>query len=255
MANNFIQSTDFSLEELLDKFEDSLLNNLHTALPAKVHSYSIANNYLVADLEILIKKDNDDNEYTDYPILPSVPVQMPSGLGGDAFINVPLNEGDNGLIIFCETGIDSWLNSDGSEVKAPSQILRHALGNAVFLPGVNPFGKTFNNLSTDNVVINNESGGVTIHSNNHFEVKDVATGQKIKLGNSPTQTTTVFEELDFFFSDTTKTDPLLLLGGILAQLDTIFNGLGVTTTFATQWTTFKAKVQCNKVNIPPYTET
>jgi hypothetical protein len=240
---NFNERKNISLSEVLDKFADEIKSNIHTALPAKVVTYSISNNYLIADVSLLIQRDNGEDGYIDYPTIYSVPVQMPTGLGGDAFINVPLSAGDNGMVFFSEAGIDNWLNSDGSETVEPSQLIRHSLSDAVFIPGINPFKKELNNLSTDNIVINNESGGVEIRSKNHVEIKDLDSGQKIKLGNSPSENPVIADRLT------------TILDTQFTNLDTQLGALGQPGGFRVSWDALKSLIICNKINIPDYTET
>jgi hypothetical protein len=239
---NYNKNKQFSLSQFIDKVIERQSKDIHTALPGKVVSYSISNGYLMADIQPLIK-DEEDNIYEDFPTIPSVLVQMPAGLGGDAFINVPLSIGDNGLLIFCETGIDTWMNSNGSETVEPSQIIRHSLSNAVFMPGLTPTKVTYNNLSEDNIVINNDSGGVSVHSNGDVEVTDLATGKYIKLGNSPTDNPVNYSGLD------------TALSTLLALIDTQLTALGQPGGIAASWNSTKAATKTNKIKIPDSTET
>ena len=72
------------------------------------------------------------------PIIPSVPVVFLTA-GGFTF-TVPVVAGTLGMLFFADRSIDRWLSGQGQEVVNPELYHRAGLTDAVFVPGLLPFG-------------------------------------------------------------------------------------------------------------------
>jgi len=143
-----------TLTEVIKEAIKSQLFDLHTVMPARVEKYDSATQK--ADVKPLLRKKYlVNNIATEIPVIPSVPVQWPSASGGDAYIHLPLKVGDLGIVVICERSIDSWLSGDG-QITAPNDPRHHDLSDAIFIPGVRPWKVALAEVSSDNLVIQND---------------------------------------------------------------------------------------------------
>ena len=160
-----------TLQDLLSRFRESLLADLHTSLPGKVVKYDAATQK--ADVQPLIKERYTDEsgaaQARELPVIPAVPVQFP-GSGGYR-ITFPVVAGDVGLIVFSEASLDKWLVSGGTV--DPADDRRHDLTDAVFLPGLRDFGHALANAPTDRATFGKDDG-LQIHVD----------GSKIRIGTT-----------------------------------------------------------------------
>jgi hypothetical protein len=148
----------YDLAELLTKFVDYKLATLRVCLPGKVNAYYAAKQ--TADIQPLIKSavDLEDGQLVeDLPVLYDVPVEFPRG--GGYVVMFPLVVGDTGMIDFCDFSIDLWRSS--GQPGAPNDLRTHALGNAVFRPGLSPSTHPVAN-APPGLLVGSEDGTKTI---------------------------------------------------------------------------------------------
>src|SRR5262249_54896317 len=128
--------------DLIDCLEQWFLTysrDLHTAFPARVHTYYPGRN--TADLTPMVKgalEDDDGNPVSELlPMLPNVPLLFPRM--GDWHVQFPVTDGPNGdwvLVVCCESSI-GHLRSTGVLME-PGDQRRHHLSHAVALAGFFP---------------------------------------------------------------------------------------------------------------------
>jgi hypothetical protein len=100
-------------------------------MPGKVVKYDRTTNR--AEIQPQLKrKFVTQPQAQDLPVLSEVPVLQARGT--DAYVRLPIQVGDTGLLIFCERSIDLWL--ERGESVDPLDRRRHSLSDAVFLPGL-----------------------------------------------------------------------------------------------------------------------
>lgn len=112
---------------------------IHTGLAAKVISYDRATQKATVQPVVRFRRiDPDTDELVEYtpPPIPGVPVAFPSTSAGS--LTFDISAGDLGWLTFGERSHADWL-ATGTEDVAPQDVRRHALSDAVFLPGVRPF--------------------------------------------------------------------------------------------------------------------
>lgn len=128
-----------TLGEVIEARIATELESMHTAIPGRVVKYDPATQK--ADVQPLVRSaylDEDGLRQTaSLPVVPSCPVAFPGGSG--LVVTFPVAVGDFGLLIFAESSLDKWLAGSGGEVD-PQFDHRHHLSDAVFIPGVRPFG-------------------------------------------------------------------------------------------------------------------
>jgi len=147
-----------TLQEVVNTAVEMGLRNLSTMIPAKVVKWDASSRK--ANCQILIKQvtegEDGSREVESWPVVPGVPVQFMGA--GDFRITVPVDVGTLGMLIFSHRSMDKWLSGSGSEVD-PEFDHDHALTDAVFLPGLQPFGSSSTSVASD--VIELSAGGTT----------------------------------------------------------------------------------------------
>jgi hypothetical protein len=147
------QKEDKTLAQIIREAVLNQLYDLHVCLPARVEKYDAAKQK--ADIKPLLKKryKAEDRE-TELPLICDVPVQWPSAAGGSSYLHLPVAKGDLGMALFCERSLDAWLQG-GGQIVGPKDPRHHDLSDAIFVPGVRPFGAALTGTSADNAVLQN----------------------------------------------------------------------------------------------------
>ena len=142
-----------TLAKILHDAITAHLYDVHVCLPAKVEKYDAAKQK--ASIKPLLKKKyKAESQETELPVITEVPVQWPSAAGGDAYLHLPLKPGDFGMAIFCERSLDTWLQGSG-QIVGPKDPRHHNLSDAIFVPGVRPFGASLSGAGAENAVLQN----------------------------------------------------------------------------------------------------
>ncbi len=146
--DNLVEPTE---EESIEEMIEHKLDQLFTAMPARVQSYDPV--LQVCDLVPLVRFPRRDPDggitHEDYPVLPCVPVVFPRT--GDHFIAFALQPGDMGLVVFCKEAIGHWRVGSG-DVTDPGMVNQHGISNGVFLPGLFHRGKKLRNAPVPTTV-------------------------------------------------------------------------------------------------------
>ena len=132
-------------------------------------------------------------QWWDVPPIVNVPIVVPRG--GGFSITLPLKEGDNGLLIFCDTCFDNWwangqTNSPAAHVAADkvavsgsqiqNEVRRHYVHDCGFFPGMWSQKDLLSNYSTDSLQIRSDSGATVIDVS---AAGVVITGPLVSLSN------------------------------------------------------------------------
>lgn len=205
-----------TLSEVIRQAVNDALIEVHTSMPCRVESYDASKQCV--NLQPLIKQAFLDEESTRVaarlPVLVNVPVQFPGS--GNFRITFPLAVGSEGMAIFSESSLDTWLDQ-GGEVD-PNDDRRFHLSDAFFLPGIRSFKNALQDAPTDRMTIGVDGGaqihisesGINIGSNSGAELAPVALGDGVDgyLGSlGPTSLRTWLTALASFVAFLTPIPP------------------------------------------------
>lgn len=165
-----------SLQEVIGIALDGFERRLPKALPARVTKYEASKQRV--SCKVLVQRPYFDEEAArqveSIPVIPNVPVQFP---GGIAFrMTFPISDGNlvvngiriaatTGVLIWADRSLDKWLTGGGAEVD-PEFDHVHALSDAMFIPGVNPFGAPLGHVPTDKMSIGRDASPSDIEIDN-----------------------------------------------------------------------------------------
>jgi hypothetical protein len=125
--------------------------DLHVSIPAKVVRVELAKG--LVDAQPLVK-DVFDGEAVSVPVITNVPIVWP-GAGGFR-LTFPIAAGDVVLLVFSDRSLDLWLEK-GGEVD-PEDPRRHALSDAIAIPGLRSFKEPWSGAAADGVALGKDGG-------------------------------------------------------------------------------------------------
>lgn len=146
-----------------------VMNEMHTAMPGKIVSYSNGKVSVRPSLRFKTPK----GKYMQYPVIANVPIVVSHG--GNASIAVPVKSGDDCLIIVSEQSLNEWLTGVEDDT-----YLKYDLSNAICIPGLcrtgieaqeeaNSSGGVVIACGTNKICVSNESvavwGDITVEGN------------------------------------------------------------------------------------------
>lgn len=156
------------LPEVIERFLRGAIGEIHTSIPAKVVKWDAAKQR--ADLQPLVERAYLDEEgarqVEALPVIAGVPVQF--NAAKPFRLTLPISDGSlvidgdtipatTGTLFFAECSLDRWLSGKGEAVD-PEIDHRHALSDAVFIPGLHPFGAPLGSCPTDHATLGHDSG-------------------------------------------------------------------------------------------------
>jgi hypothetical protein len=84
------------------------------------------------------------NKVVEYPLLVKCPVFVLSG--GDSAVHMPIEAGDQCIILFCDRDIDSWFTT--GETMRPNSPRMHDINDGIALVGIKPAPSPISELRT-----------------------------------------------------------------------------------------------------------
>lgn len=170
----------------------ALRRSVYICAPAKVVKVDSAQKRV--DCQILVKRVYTDEEgerkAASWPIVPGVPVQF---FGSGSFcVVVSIHDGSDasseattGMLMFSHLSLDKWLTGDGGEVD-PELDHTNGLHDAVFIPGLRPFGNPWANMPAGGA-----NAGISIgnddDASNRILIRRTGLATAIELGAGATK--------------------------------------------------------------------
>lgn len=187
------------LMQLLEESFEYNMANIHTAFPGVVKSYDAETRR--AEVQPSLKRKMPNGQFMELPIIVDAPVLYFGTV--KAGIHIPLEEGDEVLLLCSERCLDSWKDAGGSGIE-DNDARRFSIPDAVVIPGLQ--ATTFPNIEDkegfslhhdEKIVITTEKSTITVEDDkitfdngkNKFELDDKidleSTGSgTMKIGNS-----------------------------------------------------------------------
>ena len=130
--------TERSVDEIIAEFLEQRIAQVRTAQPARVVAYHADDG--TADVQPLFTRVIAERDGTEREIAPPQVLRAPVvKLGGNGWsLRFQLRPGDLVLLVCAERALDRWLASDGSAPLRPGEPRRHALADAIVIPGLHP---------------------------------------------------------------------------------------------------------------------
>lgn len=145
--------------EMLKKFVDNFMYDLRVSMPGIVESFDPVKQTVVVRPAIREKLNlNGKITWEEIPLIPDVPVYFPRA--GGYVMTMPIQEGDECLLLFADSCIDAWYQCGG--VQNQIERRRHDLSDACALVGVWSQPRIVSGYSTDSAQLRNESGSAYV---------------------------------------------------------------------------------------------
>lgn len=141
-----------SLQELVNAAMEAGGRNIYTVIPAKVVKWDAEKQR--ANCQILVQdvttNEEDERTVKSMPVVTGVPVQFFGADGYRMIFHIP--DGALGSLFFSHRSLDKWLTGNGGEVD-PELDHDHAIGDAIFMPGLMPFGAPWQDVPSEGMSI------------------------------------------------------------------------------------------------------
>jgi len=153
-----------SQTEPLKRMMDDFGVKLRVAMPGIIQSFDSAKQTVTVQLVIREKLSLGGQPYQDVaiPIIEDVPVFMPRA--GNFVLTMPITAGDECLVIFADSCIDSWWESGALGNQMDRR--RHDLSDGIALVGIWSQPKVVSSYSSDAAVLRN------LNNDSYVEVKN-----------------------------------------------------------------------------------
>jgi hypothetical protein len=145
-------------EQAMRSMLDGRQVGIWTALPGIIQSVDFAAMTCEVQpaLQAIIVDNNGVQQNVNLPLLVDVPIVFPKG--GGFLITMPLDEGDEVLVVFSSRCIDAWFQSGG--VQQAMEARMHDLSDGFAIPGCysQPTVSGIGAPSSDDLQVRNEAG-------------------------------------------------------------------------------------------------
>jgi len=123
------------LHYLINRSVQNSIAGLNTAMPGIIENFDAEQK--TCDVLPALKKEYRNGDIASLPLIQNVPVIFPQT--SEAIISLPLKRGDTVLLIFSQRALDEWKKK--GETVCPRDKRKHALTDAIAVPGIFPIGK------------------------------------------------------------------------------------------------------------------
>lgn len=121
------------MSEVMEAAIQAAIEDVHTVIPGRVVSYD-GHSKRTASVQPVVRLPMVSGPLIDIAAIDGVPVMFPSTAAGSLLF--PLSKGDGVLLLFSEVGIGRFLTSKAGTVSDPGAVGRHALHDAIAIPGL-----------------------------------------------------------------------------------------------------------------------
>lgn len=147
--------------ELLRRANDAVAAATRVALPAQIISFNAAKQTAAVQpliREKVVNRQNGQVGFVTLPVLQDVPVCFPQA--GSYVLTMPIQAGDEVLLVFSDLNIDSWWQSGG--IQNWNDRRRHDLSDAIAVVGLNSVPNAIPNIATDATELRTKDGSAKV---------------------------------------------------------------------------------------------
>jgi hypothetical protein len=142
-----------------DLSSSQLSAELRVMVPAIVQSFNATAQTVVVQCALLENvRINGIQQSVDLGLISDVPIQFVTG--GTWSLTVPIQAGDECILVFADGCIDAWFQSGGQQSRIDGR--RHALSDAIALFGVRSQPRKLTNYSTTSAQLRSDDGDTVI---------------------------------------------------------------------------------------------
>lgn len=147
-------------DSTFDNRDNKLSQKIYCALPAIIQSVNYENQTLEAKPVTIMKYSDIDGKQHDFPMPLVVDVPFQCYKGGDFVITVPVQAGDECLLIFTDVDFSAWFQNGGFNYAEHSFI--HSYSNAMAIVGFSSEVNAIPNYSSTSVEIRTKDSSTKI---------------------------------------------------------------------------------------------
>jgi hypothetical protein len=147
-------------DEFYRRLADKIKVDIRVAIPGIVQSFDPVEQTVTVQPAIRERvRDSDGNmQYVDLPLLLDVPVVFPRA--GGFVLTMPVNPGDECLVVFADMCIDAWWSNSGVQNQIEKR--RHDLSDAFAILGTWSQPRVVSGYSSDSAQLRTEDGQTCI---------------------------------------------------------------------------------------------
>lgn len=145
-----------SMHNVIRTAIESSLIDTRVASPGIIRSFDAITQTVTVELALREKFTDEDLNVSNIsiPVLEDVPIVIPRA--GGFMMTLPINAGDECLVVFSDNCIDAWFSNSG--VQNQIELRRHDLSDAFAIIGTWSQPNRISNYSQESMEIRNESG-------------------------------------------------------------------------------------------------
>lgn len=145
-----------SKEEMYRTMGDSWKGNIRVACPGIIQSFNAEEQTVTVQIALreLIRNEDNSKQWVQISPLLDVPIVIPRA--GGYCLTLPVNPGDECLVVFSDMCIDAWFSYGG--IQNQLELRRHDLSDAFAVLGTWSQPNVIKNYSTDSCQLRNDSG-------------------------------------------------------------------------------------------------
>lgn len=147
-------------EEFYRRMLENLSSTMRVSIPGIIHDFDPGTQTVTVQCAVREKIIDDRLElhWVDLPLLLDVPIVFPRA--GGFVLTLPINAGDECLIIFADMCIDAWFSNGGIQNQIEKR--RHDLSDAFAILGAWSQPKKLSNYSTTAAQLRTDDGSAYI---------------------------------------------------------------------------------------------
>ena len=159
-----------SAYEFYSRLGENWNSSLRVAVPGVIQSFDADTQTVTVQVALREKVRNADlsESWVNLPLLLDVPIVLPRA--GGYVVTLPIQKGDECLVVFADMCIDAWFSNGGVQNQIEKR--RHDLSDAFAILGTWSQPRKIQNYSADSVQIRTDDG------NSYIELKHNASTNK-----------------------------------------------------------------------------